>query len=125
MNQEEVLDFIEHHGVKGMHWGVRNEKKPKPTSSDHKKTAHLRGRPTHELSNKQIKALNERLNLEQNHRRLNPSKIEKGHTAAKAFLAIAGTAIAVNKLFSTQEAKALVDVGKHFVTTAKIVKLVK
>lgn len=123
MNQDEVLDFIEHHGVKGMHWGVRNDKVRK-TSSDHKKTAPFRNRPVHELSNKQIKALNERLNLEQNHRRLNPSTVQKGHLAVKGMLGLAATAIAVNKLFNGDDAKQLVNAGKHFIATAKILKLI-
>lgn len=28
IDEEEVLDFLEHYGVRGMHWGIRN-KKPK------------------------------------------------------------------------------------------------
>lgn len=28
MSEEEVLDFLEHYGVLGMHWGIRNDDKP-------------------------------------------------------------------------------------------------
>ena len=55
MPKDPVLDILEHHGIKGMSWGVRRPIGPggrfleKPTpeaSSDFKTTAPLRKRPS-------------------------------------------------------------------------------
>jgi len=87
MDQEATLEFLEHYGVKGMHWGIRTEKPPKRMSSDYKKTAAYRSRHPQELTNKQLKAVNERLNLETNYKRMNPHTIKKGMAAAAGILA--------------------------------------
>jgi hypothetical protein len=113
MNQEVVDRFIEHHGVKGMRWGVRGGKgKPRRESTDYKKTVPLRNRKTHELSNKQIKTVNERINLEGNYRRLNPTKVEKGKFFAKSLLATATTAATVYTLANSPAGKAAIASGK-------------
>lgn len=80
-------ETLEHAGVKGMKWGVRRKErsKLKQGPSDDAKTAHkalvkskISG--VEALSNKELKNLNERLNLEQSYARLsyNPGKLKKG-----------------------------------------------
>lgn len=96
-NEEDAKAFIEHFGVRGMKWGVRKRSTITP-SSDYKKTAHLRNRHPAELSNKQIQKINERINLEQNYRRLNPTRVKRGQDKAKLLLEsamLATTAFAV------------------------------
>lgn len=124
-HEDRTAIFLEHHGVKGMKWGTRKDTKSRPSSSDFRKTQPFRGRPSHELTNKQIKLVNERLNLEQNYHRLNPNTATRGHNAVKGFLAAAGTAVALHKLFTSDSGKALIATGKTFVNTAKIAKVVK
>lgn len=70
-----VDDFLEHFGVKGMHWGVRGAKSSAPSSGDHAQTAHLlskarSGGGIHVLNNDELKSLNKRLELETNFKRL-------------------------------------------------------
>ncbi len=85
MKIEETLDAIlAHYGTKGMKWGVRKSKIPKQGPSGDAKSAHrhlvkatVSGPQA--LTNKQLKEVNERLNLEQNYQRLsyNPSAAKK------------------------------------------------
>jgi hypothetical protein len=85
MKVEQLLDqILEHYGTKGMKWGVRKSKVPKSGPSAEAKSAHrhlikatVSGPQA--LTNKQLKEVNERLNLEQNFQRLsyNPSKAKQ------------------------------------------------
>lgn len=121
---EKTLAFLEHHGVKGQKWGVRNNKKGKTPSTDFKKTVSLRRRSAHELSNKQLKTVNERLNLEQNYNRMNPSSIDAGHNMAKKLLSIGGTAAGFYALVKSPAGQAAISGAKTFLRTAKILKVV-
>lgn len=104
-------EFIEHYGKKGMKWGVR--RKPVKTSSDYRKTAPLRNRKTRELSNKQLQQINSRINMEQQYRKLNPTKIQKGELIAKSVVATAGTIGAIFAIAQTPHGKAMIRLGKQ------------
>jgi hypothetical protein len=116
----DVTEFVEHHGIKGMHWGIRNpesrvrlaRRNKRPASSDFKKSAPHRGQPAHTLTNKQLKSLNERMNLEQNYNRMNPNKVEKGHRAVKSLIAVGTTATTLYALYNSPLAKHLMSIGK-------------
>lgn len=76
-----VEEFFAHWGVKGMRWGVRKSdtsKSPAGTSAhdDHINVAMLRKKKLHELSNAEMKAVTERMNLEKKYREMNPSDHE-------------------------------------------------
>ena len=80
MQSNEVGDFLEHYGVKGMRWGVRNADRPAASGDavafrDIKTKAKKGG--VSALSNKELKEFNERANLEQQYHRLNPSAKKK------------------------------------------------
>jgi hypothetical protein len=85
MKIEETLNqILEHYGTKGMKWGVRKKNVPKQGPSADAKSAHrhlikatVSGPQA--LTNKQLKEVNERLNLEQNYAKLsyNPSAAKK------------------------------------------------
>lgn len=79
-----VEQILEHYGTKGMKWGVRKSRVPKQGPSDDAKQAHkglvkatVSGPQA--LTNRELKMVNERLNLEQNYQRLsyNPSKAKQ------------------------------------------------
>ena len=115
MSQDVVKEFIEHHGVKGMKWGKRSARTPRRESSDFKKTAPLRNRKSHELTNRQLKVANERINLEQNYSRLNPTKVQKGRAVATSVLATAGMGVAAYNLYNSPAGKAAIAAGKAIV----------
>lgn len=85
MKVEQLVDnILAHYGTKGMKWGVRKRNVPKHGPSQEAKSAHrnlikatVSGPQA--LTNKQLKEVNERLNLEQNFQRLsyNPSKAKQ------------------------------------------------
>lgn len=92
------------------------EIKPKAkTSSDYKKVSAYRGKPAKSLTNKQLKTINDRANLEQNYNRLNPGKVKKGEFYIKAALGTAGTAVAAYNLYNSPAGKALMNIGKKTV----------
>lgn len=81
-------DYFKHYGVLGMHWGVRKDGSPRRSapSEDYTYSRELKKKSRKSLSNKELKALSERLNLEQQYDKLNPNLIEKGKREAKASL---------------------------------------
>jgi len=119
MNVEELL--LEHSGVKGMKWGVR--KKRGRSSTDYKKTAPYRNKHPKELTNRQLRVVNERINLEQNYRRLNPSTVHKGQSMVKEALAIAATGAALYKVLNGPVGKRLIDLGKKAVVKKDLTKI--
>jgi hypothetical protein len=110
---EDLLDFfLSHHGVKGMRWGVRKRSSGK-ASGDSKRTADLRSKPIHTLTNKQLKAANERLNLEQNFARMNPGTVAKGKKTAAEILSTVGIAVSVYNLATSSAGRAAISAGKR------------
>lgn len=101
---------LSHHGIKGMKWGVRRfqnkdgsytpaGKKRNKTEgwSDDAKTAHdLKKKSVHEMSNAELKKINERTRLEQEYARLNPSKVSSGKKLAGDILGNAAKETAKN-----------------------------
>lgn len=116
MRHSITLTSIEHHGVKGMHWGVRSARTPRKQSSESKKVSELIKKKPHELTNKQLKTINERKNLEQNFTRLNPSTVKKGLLAAGAILSTATLAANFYNIMNGPAGKAAIAAGKKFMT---------
>ena len=115
LTHSNVIEFIEHYGTKGMRWGVRTGgkgKAPKKETSDYKKSVPLRSRKPSELTNKQLKAVNERINLEQNYSRLNPTKVQKGKAVALGIMATATTAATAYNLYNSPAGKAAIAAGR-------------
>lgn len=101
-----------HHGIKGQKWGVRRyqnkdgsltsagkkriAKKSKDDWSDDARTAsEIRKKSLNQMTNSELRKLNERTQLEQNYHRLNPSSVSKGIAFVTAAGAITGTVLNV------------------------------
>lgn len=80
-----VSEILEHHGVKGMKWGVRKSKIPKQGPSGDAKDAHgafvkAKVSGVQALSNKELQNLNNRLQMEKKYSELAhvPNVLERG-----------------------------------------------
>lgn len=100
-------DELYHWGIKGMKWGVRRyqnkdgtrtslgkrQRKQIELSDDAKEAAKIKKKNVDEMSNAELKRLNERQNLERQYKQANPSTINKGMKAAATVVAVTTTAI--------------------------------
>lgn len=113
--------FLVHYGIPGMKWGKRNASKPtydksvktfggtsphknlnsSPKSIDAQKSHNYQSRVksagTDALSTKELKALVERQNLEQQYSRLNPKPVSLGAKLVGDLLPVVGTAFAAQR----------------------------
>lgn len=98
---------LSHHGIKGMRWGVRRyrnkdgsltpagKKRYDSMSDDAKTASDIRTKKVSQMSNAELKKLNERVRLEQEYSRLNPNTIQKGWKFVTATAGIMGTSLAL------------------------------
>lgn len=93
-----------HYGIKGQRWGVRRFQKKNGSltpagkkrqkekwSEDATEASKIKKKSVKEMSNAELKRLNERTRLEQEYARLNPSTRKKAIAAATATAATMGT----------------------------------
>lgn len=119
------VDYLEHFGVKGMKWGKTSSKSSKSSkgskgseskdSSDFKKVEKTRKKKPSEMSNEELKVLNERMNLEQNYARLNPNKFVKGRNIVGGIIATVGMGVTVYNMVNGPAGKAAIAQGKKLV----------
>lgn len=92
-------DELNHYGVLGMHWGKRKgiisnsnpllrkkEKKVIVPSDDHVKKVEIRKKKMEEMSNAELKAVNERMQLEKTYKELSITQLSTGKRTAKRIL---------------------------------------
>ena len=120
-------DVLAHFGVKGMRWGVRKTVRSavagKVAARRSAKNAHqsedaqaanaasskLKKTGIKSLTNKEIKTLNERMQLEQSLRNLQanqPNTFRRGHAVVKEIVGVGQTAVGVFNLANSPLAKA-------------------
>ena len=100
--------YLEHHGVKGMKWGVRKSRKGSPKSSSKKRKKEDISKLSDEELQKRTKRLqleNNYMNAETQYKKLSDKRLHKGRTILIGILATAGTQVATqyvsNKLGSS------------------------
>ena len=89
------MTSIKHYGILGMHWGVRrNNPRSLKVSSDSKSAGKLRKKHLSELSNDELKKLNNRLQLERQYKDLTAKETSSGKAWLKSTLKDVGTELA-------------------------------
>lgn len=89
-----MSDYLNHYGVLGMKWGKRkagssteSSKKRKPSlpdSADYTESRAIQKKKPNQMSNAELRKVNERIRLEQEYSRLNPTKISQGLSYVKS-----------------------------------------
>lgn len=92
-HMDELSIFLNHFGVRGMKWGVRRkDRSPVTPSSDWQRHSTARKKKSKELSDQELRALLDRLNMEQRYRKqFNPSTVKKGLMVVGGILAVGKT----------------------------------
>lgn len=129
MNYYDDLSLT-HFGVKGMRWGVRKKQEPvstgvakTPMSSDAVLTSKIRTKARtsgmSSLSNEELFALNQRLQLERQYSALTALPATKsGMDKVQNVMKVTGAVNSVIKLANSPVGKAAISMGKTAVTSA-------
>ena len=88
---EDLDEFLSHYGVKGMRWGVRKSRSERKAAREARKKGGAAkdsgpGKRTYDarkLSNKELKSVVARMELEQRYNKLNNSSTKKGESFVK------------------------------------------
>ena len=117
---------LQHWGIKGQKWGVRRfqnkdgsltsaGRKRQKMSDDAREANAIKKKKVSEMSNAELRKLNERKNLERNYKQLNPNAIKQGMTIVAATAGAMGTIVGIQK-----NGKKLLVIGKSI--TEKVLK---
>lgn len=101
-----MAEEIWHHGIKGMKWGVRrtpeqlgHRTKSKRTKMDNThedyKKAHD-SKSVKKMSDAELRSRLNRLNMEQQYSKLNPTRVARGRNILNTSIKVAGTVAAVS-----------------------------
>lgn len=111
MNEYELY----HHGVKGMKWGIRKDKlsrvqrkaKRGNWSDDARTASEIRTKKPKQMTNAEMRKLNERTRLEREYQQLHPNAVTKGISYVGKSAAVMGTVL----LFAGNSGK-VISLGK-------------
>jgi hypothetical protein len=98
---DKSVNSLQHFGILGMKWGRRKAKKIITPSKEHATKEGLKKKKLAEMSNAELKTLNERLQLEKQYKELNKAHRSKGTQFALKFLETQGNQI-LSRVISQQ-----------------------
>lgn len=114
-------DELYHYGVPGMRWGVRRSQKQLSRiesrskknnwSDDATTAAKIKTKKVSQMTNAELRKLNDRKNLERNYSQLNPNAVKRGMAVAGVVAGTLGTVAAIY----TNGGK-VVSIGKEIVS---------
>lgn len=118
-------DELCHHGILGQKWGIRRfqnkdgsltnagKRRYEEYSDDYKVSRDIKKKGVKSMSNSELRTLTERLQLEENYKRLNPNVVKRG-------MAMVGTVAATlgSVLLLTNNSSKVIDLGKSACKTA-------
>lgn len=117
----EVGEDLKHYGRKGMKWGVRRERGPdgRVSSDDHTSVRQIKKKRQSEMSNAELRRVNERLQLERTNKELQSrgalQKIKVGTAMAGTILAVGTTVTTAYNFSQSPAGKAIAEqVKKSF-----------
>ena len=113
-----------HYGILGMRWGIRKSRsgsggykktsKKRTASDDAKDAMSLKKKKVYEMSNAELRRLNDRQNLEKTYRQNNKSIIAKGLKFVTASAALLGTGL---KIYN--DSSKLIEIGEPAAKAAR------
>lgn len=119
-------NYLMHHGVKGMRWGIRRFQNKDGSLTAAGKKRQREEEPAHEdyerahsktsvrtMSDRELRETNNRLQAERQYEQLT-KKVNKGIKAVNTFIAVAGTAAAI--VTAVGQFKGAYDLGKSATT---------
>jgi hypothetical protein len=112
-------DFLAHYGVLGMKWGKRKDRRKGVEvrkSTDRKEAEKALSRPIEQMTNKQLKTANTRLQLERSYQDLTRKpgfvdRVRKGNDNARVLLGVGGTVVAAAALYNNKDIRNIVKAG--------------
>lgn len=114
-----MSNSLTHYGVLGMKWGKRKasastsssskSKSSLPNSNDHKEAVAIQKKKPSQMTNAELRKVNERIRLENEYKRLNPTTLSKGLSFVNSLTSTANTAM---NLYGTS--KKAVEIGKKY-----------
>ena len=96
MEQSNNNNYLEHHGILGMHWGHHKARTTSVPSEDYLRKTRLKKMKVSEMSNSELRSLTERMQLEKQYKDLSKSEISAGRKFAQDILLNIGKEIATN-----------------------------
>jgi len=121
ISTEKPIESLYHYGVLGMHWGRHRARissakekllSKKPGSDDYELSRQLKTKGSRNLSNKELRDLTQRLQLEKQLKELSPKKYQKGMNVAKGIIAVGTTASSLYALSNSPLAKHITSAAK-------------
>lgn len=128
----DVDEFLEHHGIKGMQWGVRTKRNNMQVnaSEDSKRASDIRAKAktgtVRSLTNDEIRAFTTRAQLENSFANATPSNMKKVMSFVKDILGVKSTMDQVINFENSSSGKAIREgLAKRNTSQAKISRLRK